>query len=50
MQSIAKHLARAVRPTLFNEASEMLRYALHDDLAQSQCKPETRNQKPETRN
>jgi len=34
MQSAAKHLARAVRFSNSNEASEMLRYALHDVLLQ----------------
>jgi len=31
MQSVAKHLAWRSNQYISNEASEMLRYALHDD-------------------
>jgi hypothetical protein len=36
MQSKAKHLTRAARGTILNDASEMLRFALHDGLFNSQ--------------
>jgi hypothetical protein len=35
MQSKAKHLTHAARGTILNDASEMLRFAQHDDLSNS---------------